>query len=254
MSSIANHVKDKFKGMLVFGDIHADYDSFVRAHDYALTNDLFFMSLGDLVDRGAKPFETVSHMARLMKDGSAGFTIGNHDNKFHRHSKGNKVSFSRDGNNTLATVGPERMQEFLEMYSNIVETPVFSGFFHRFDDIVIAHAASHVSMWDPNGKHSKTAEARMMYGETNGEMLADGYPVRLYNWIDEVPMGKTIIVGHDRMPIFDKPITEPLIRTNADGGKVVFMDTGCGKGGFLTGAVVVYGKHGFKIDKYVEFK
>ena len=240
--------------MLVFGDIHADYDSFVRAHDYAVANDLFFMSLGDLVDRGMKPFETVSHMHRLMKTGKAGFTIGNHDNKFCRHAKGNKVSFSRDGNATFATVGEERRDEFLQMYVEIVEMPLFSGFFHRFDDIVIAHAASHVSMWEPNGKHSKTAEARMMYGETNGKMMDDGYPVRLYNWIEEVPMGKTIIVGHDRMPVFDKPITEPLHQTNANGGKVIFMDTGCGKGGFLTGAVVVPGKHGFKIEQYVEFK
>jgi len=42
--------------------------------------------------------------------------------------------------------------------------------------------------------------------------------------------------------------------TNATGGKVIFMDTGCGKGGFLTGAVILHGKKGFVLDRFVEFK
>jgi len=45
--------------MLVFGDVHGDYDSFKRAYDYARSENFSFMSMGDLVDRARKPFEVV---------------------------------------------------------------------------------------------------------------------------------------------------------------------------------------------------
>lgn len=253
MNSIANHVKDNFKGMLVFGDIHSDYDSFMKARKYAEEHDLFFMSLGDLVDRGDKPFEVVKAMAAYVADGSAGFTIGNHDDKYRRHALGNKVSFSRDGKMTFEHVGAEREAEFLETYVTMMNTPVLSAMFHKFDDFTIVHAASHPCMWENTDKFGKSATSRALVGETTGKMGEDGYPERLYNWIDEVPMGKTVIVGHDRMPVFDQVIYQPLVRNNPNGGKVIFMDTGCGKGGFLTGMVMVHDKH-FKIDRYVEFK
>lgn len=93
----------------------------------------------------------------------------------------------------------------------------------------------------------------MIVGETNGEVYDDGYPVRLYNWIDEVPMGKTVIVGHDKMPIYNINITAPMIVTNKNGGRTVFMDTGCGKGGYLSGAVIVNDIN-FKLVDFKEFK
>ena len=67
-------------------------------------------------------------------------------------------------------------------------------------------------------------------------------------------MGKTVMVGHDKMPIHNINITEPMIVQNKNGGKVVFLDTGCGKGGFLTGAVMMSGKKGFALERFVEFK
>ncbi len=254
MTTIANHVTKNFDGMLVFGDIHADYESFMRAHTFAKAHNLFFMSLGDLVDRGSFPFEVVSHMAAMMAAGEAGFVIGNHDDKFRRFYNGAKVSFSLDARHTLATVGPEKQDEFLKMYTGVVEMPVFSGYYHTFGDISVVHAACHPSIWENPGKIGDSARSRFLYGETNGEKHSDGYPVRLYNWIDDVPMGKTVIVGHDRVPINNVAITRPMVVNNNHGGKVIFTDTGCGKGGFLSGVVVMHNKGSFKVDRFVEFK
>lgn len=250
--SLANHVKKNFAGMLVIGDVHADYESFTAAHHHAETHNFFLMSLGDLVDRGSFPFETVSHMNRLVKDGRAGFTIGNHDNKYYRFRNGSKVSFSSDAKRTLADVGPNRQTEFLEMYAEIIEHP-HSSMFHRFDDIILVHAASHHVMWEPIDKFPDSARSRALFGETNGETHDDGFPIRLYNWINEIPMGKTVVVGHDRKPVENVAIVCPLVKTNVNGGKAIFIDTGCGKGGFLTGMIVKHDKH-FKIDHFVEFK
>jgi len=253
VSSLANFVRDEFDGMLVFGDVHGDYDSFKLAHDFAKSENFFFMSMGDLVDRGHHPFEVVEAMYGAMQDGRAGFVVGNHDDKHIRGAKGNKVSFSRDAKQTLADVSADRMDKFHRMYTAIVEDKMLSDLFHKFDDITLVHAASHPCIWE-NTPVGKTARSRFLVGETTGEMYDDGYPVRLYNWIDEVPMGKTVIVGHDRMPIHNIPIEKPMVVSNKNGGKVVFLDTGCGKSGFLTGAVMLSDKKGFRIDNFVEFK
>jgi len=256
MFTVANYVKESFDGMLIFADVHGNFDAFERARRFAVGENFLFMSLGDLVDRDRKPFEVIEAMYKMMYDGRAAFTLGNHDDKHYRGIMGNKVSFSRDAKQTLADVGPERMAEYQRMYKAIVEDTMLSGLYHKFDDFVLVHAASHPSIWEEpkEGSTGKTARSRFLVGETNGETMDDGYPVRLYNWIDEIPMGKTVIVGHDKQPIHNKPISEPMQVTNASGGKAIFLDTGCGKGGFLTGAVMLHGKKGFVLDKFVEFK
>jgi len=254
MTSLANHVRDNFDGMLVFGDIHGDYTSFKKAADFAKSENFFFMSIGDLVDRGRQPFEVIESMYEIMYEGFGGFVIGNHDDKHYRAGKGNKVSFSRDAKQTLEDIGEARMEEYFRMYTAIVEDTMLSGLFHKFDDITLVHAASHPSIWEGSTTIGKTARSRFLVGETNGETFDDGYPVRLYSWIDEVPMSKIVIVGHDRMPVYNVPITEPMTVANANGGKAIFLDTGCGKAGFLSGAVILSGKKGFAIDTFVEFK
>jgi len=254
--TVANYVRNSFDGMLIFADVHGDYDSYARARDYAISENFLFMSLGDLVDRGRNPYEVVESMYKMMYDGRAAFTIGNHDDKHNRAAKGNKVSFSKDGKQTLEDVGEDRLEEFRRMYTAIVEDTMLSALYHTFDDYILVHAASHPSIWEGQKENSsgKTARSRFLVGETNGEVYEDGYPVRLYNWIDEVPMGKTVIVGHDKQPIDNIPITEPKIVSNANGGKVIFLDTGCGKGGFLSGAVIMNTKKGFVLEEFKEFK
>lgn len=252
--TLSNNVIDSFDGVLVFGDVHADYRLYSSAARFADENNLFFLSLGDLCDRGNEPFEVVADMHRRMNSDTAGFCVGNHDDKFRRYYKGAKVSLSFDAKNTLLSVGKNREEQFLKMYTEIVEMPCVSGMFHCFDDYIFVHAASHPCMWEGTQRFGESARSRALYGETNGETHDDGYPVRLYNWVDEIPMGRTVVVGHDRMAVHNVPLTEPLIKTNPNGGKAIFMDTGCGKGGFLTGAIFVNHKNKFQLDSFKEFK
>jgi hypothetical protein len=252
--TVANHVKNNFDGVLVFGDVHGDFESFGRAHNFAKSENFFFMSLGDLVDRGRNPFDVVKTMHEVMFEGLGGFTVGNHDDKHCRFAKGNKVSLSRDAKQTIEDVGADRLGEFHRMYTSVVEDTMLSNLFHKFDDITLVHAASHPCMWESSPILGKTEKSRFLVGETNGETMDDGYPVRLYNWIENVPMGKTVIVGHDKMPVHNVNITKPMVVNNSNGGKVMFLDTGCGKGGFLSGAVLLTSKKGFTFDQFVDFK
>jgi protein phosphatase len=57
----------------------------------------------------------------------------------------------------------------------------------------------------------------------------DELPTRTYNWIDEVPAEITVIIGHDVIA------TDRIVeRRGALGGRVLFCDTGAGKGGKLS--------------------
>lgn len=252
--TLATYIKNEWTGVLVISDTHGDFKQFKQAADYAEKNDLFLLSAGDLVDRGREPYEVVELMYELALTGRGGLVIGNHDDKYLRYGRGSKVSFSRDARQTLSDVGEARMDKFLKMYADIMQLPTFAGMFMKFGDIVVAHAASHKSMWDESLPFGSEAKSRAFYGEVNGEKDEDGYPVRLYNWIDEVPMGKTIIVGHDRKPVFNELLSAPLERSNSDGGKAIFIDTGGGKGGYITGVVIKHEKSRFKITEYVDFK
>jgi protein phosphatase len=254
MSILAEYIKSKFKGILVFGDIHGDYKSLMTAYEYAEQNNYFFLSLGDLVDRGPNPFEVVECMSTLINAGRAGFTVGNHDDKFYRYYKGASVTMSNDAIQTLIDVGDNRKESFLSMYAEIIENTNYSNIFHEFDDIVLVHAASHDSIWDKTKKFNKSAKHSALYGEVNDEIYETGFPIRMYNWVDNIPSNKTVIVGHDRAPIHNVAITEPLIKINNAGGKAVFIDTGCGKGGFLSGAVIDIEDNVFKFKNFVDFK
>ncbi len=252
---LAKGVKgSNFDGVLVIGDLHAEFGALQRAYKYAAENNFFLVSLGDLVDRGAYPFECVKFFYNLMMSDRAGFCVGNHDDKFRRFAHGAKVTLSKDHVNTLLAVGDERKEEFLKMYVEVCEMAVASGYFHVFDDFIFAHAASHPCMWEDTEEFGKTAYSRSIFGETNGEVYPDGLPVRLYNWVDEIPAGRTVIVGHDKSAIFNVPLTAPLERVNANGGKAIFIDTGCGKGGFLSGVTLRTTKDKFQFESFVDFK
>ncbi len=254
MNNLEQHVRNKFKGILVISDLHANLAALSSAIRYSEDHNLFLLSLGDLVDRGRYPFECVSALWNLMNSGSAGLIIGNHDNKFHKLHIGKNVSLSGDATNTLNDVGEERKSQFLRMYFDLQTNPILSGMFQKISNIVFVHAASHTDIWESE-KLSSSANSRLLYGEVTGEMEADGMPIRFYNWISEIPTNIIVMVGHDRKPIHNVLIAEPLIVINDHGGKAIFIDTGCGKGGFLTGAVIREDINSvFSINEYVTFR
>jgi len=251
MSKAYSVAAKNFNGVLVIGDVHGDFESFSNAVTYCKSNNLFLVSLGDLVDRGSNPFEVVDTMDILVNAQRAAFTVGNHDDKFYRYAKGSKVNFSRDSKQTIEDVTEERMERFLKLYVSLIENEL-SSLVHKFDDIYLMHAAPHSTLWE--GNPGKSARSRFLVGEVDGTRYEDGYPVRLYNWLEEIPISKTVIVGHDKQPIWNIPITEPLVVKGKQGGTAIFADTGCGKGGFLSGVLLEQDRKGrYAVSTMVSF-
>jgi len=67
-----------------------------------------------------------------------------------------------------------------------------------------------------------------LYGEGPAR-FGDNLPPRTYNWIDLIPNGFAVVVGHDV-----RSTGTPLKVVNSSGGIAIFLDTGCGKGGHLS--------------------
>jgi len=103
-------------------------------------------------------------------------------------------------------------------------------------DTLLVHGAFHPDMLSLDSpdqgetiRQVKKLKGLSLYGETNGKILPTGLPVRTYRWVDRIPDGITVIVGHD---IRDRE--QPFYHWNDQGGCAVFLDTGSGKGGKLS--------------------
>jgi len=78
-----------------------------------------------------------------------------------------------------------------------------------------------------------------LYGQVDKNTpLVDDKPNRIYDWVNYIPKGKRVIVGHD---IQDH---EPVVKKGELGGEALFIDTGNSKGGYLS-----YIEYDIKNDK-----
>ena len=227
---------------LVLGDIHNEYKMFMDAVLYAREHSLEIISVGDVVDYGKHAKSTV-HLARTIAvSDSARFIEGNHDNKIARYLKGNDVKIGNGMADTIADLesDPTMREHFEFLHSNMKS-------FITIGDTTITHGALAEEFWSGDVESSNVKRA-FLYGEIDSsekliEYNGNMYPHRTYTWTDAVPEGKTVIVGHDRTPLtavpaFGSEDNSITIHKGKLGGTVIWIDTGAGKGGHITGAIL----------------
>ena len=140
----------------------------------------------------------------------------------------------------------EKRQFFLDMMLDI-HTHQNSAYTHRLENWTFVHGSAHRTLWDDRDNLSKRAMHRALYGEVNNEYDEDGFPIRLYNWVDEIPDGQNVVVGHDRKPEGTHlKKTGPHTKQGMQGGSATFTDMGCGKGGKL--CLAVFSIDGDKVE------
>ena len=233
--NLKNIIASGYSGLATFSDVHAHAKKLKKGIRYALDNNLFIVFLGDLVDGHDAPLETVLAVKAILDAGTGVLVIGNHDDKFYRYAIGNPVILKKQNKQTLADIPKGAEKLFLQTIIDVVTHKNASHHF-EYDNWVFVHGSCHEEIWTSPDELSKKAKHRALYGEVTGEEDEEGMPVRLYNWIDEIPSGRGVVVGHDRKPYGGKKLadTGPFDHTNPQGGRVIFSDTGCGKGGHLT--------------------
>lgn len=237
---------DRYKGLLVLSDIHAEFGRLVDAVSYAEENDLFIVYIGDLVDGGHQPRETLLLTKKLLDDNKAVLVIGNHEFKHYRGAIGNPIKPNQDHRDTIANAGDEDL--FRQLIIDCVTHPN-AGHYHYYGKTIFAHGGVHKGLWSYPDTVNSAQRAMSLYGDPSGAKDDRGFPVRLYNWVSYIPNGHQAVVGHDTEAL-GKTKNQPLRHVTSDNGVVYFTDTGCGKGvpdERLTGTVFLF------IDGELEF-
>ena len=225
----------KFDGALVVGDIHGNWSEFEIVLHQAITENLFIISLGDVVDYGVENVKCFRELNKLILNGQAKMLIGNHEFKLFKYinqSREQNVRVRRQGGILATILDMEKLDpadmvlfedEFLATYRE-------SCYIMSYKDYYFAHGAIDPMFWDQY-QFGKATKSMSMFGQVDNKAppREDGYPNRRYDWVDYIPSGKTVIVGHD---IRDK--SRPFHQIGRNGGKAIFLDTGSSKGGQLS--------------------
>lgn len=233
-----------FAGIMPIGDVHGMIESLKSAVDWASARNMFMMFLGDVLDYGPHSIECVDVVYDIVMRGRGAMVIGNHERKIERWleqsargevrlklSEGNKATTRQ-----VEALTPELRRKFESKFRALMAL----GRHHWvIGDTMFVHGAAEPEMFDtlvsrfPPGRF----ETMALFGEVDNtkQTRDDGYPNRVYVWVDRIPQGKQVIVGHDI-----RSNSKPLESKGSKGGRAIFMDTGSGKGGRLTTADMAF--------------
>jgi len=245
---LTNHILGLgYKGAMVLGDVHGMRERLKSAIEWAIARNLYMIFLGDVIDYGPHSLDCVDIVYDLISRGRASMTLGNHEKKIERwlnqdrafREKGTPIKLTlSDGNrattNLVSALSAGERKKFEAKYTamlNLARNHILLG------DILLTHGGAEPEMFKiTDHRLSKRLEGIALYGETDqANPREDGYPNRIYTWVNRIPRGKHVIVGHDiRSDI------KPLVEHGTNGGTATFLDTGSGKGGHLTTAHVIY--------------
>jgi protein phosphatase len=238
-----------YRGITVVGDVHGNLEALKSAIDWAFARGMLIAFLGDIVDYGPYSLECVNLVYDLVMRDRAIMTWGNHERKIERwfdqqrkvlhdpHYLKNKNPIRlSDGNKATTT-----QIEALPLEARVKFESRFRALlgFARHHWVIggktiFVHGAADPEMFSMNtSRLTGRLETMAMFGEVSEKtpQRDDGFPNRVYNWVDRVPNGHRVIVGHDI-----RSTERPLVVKGALGGEAVFMDTGSSKGGKLTTA------------------
>lgn len=212
----------------IIGDVHGCYDELCTLLDqlgyrvdkkgaYAYPPDRRKLAfVGDLVDRGPKTPQVLKLVMHMVTNEQAYCVLGNHDGKLLRKLRGSNVQVIHGLETTMEQLAqePEWFSEKVKIFlEGLVSHYVFDE-----GKLVVAHAGLKEHL---HGRESKKIRDLAMFGETTGELDAQGLPVRL-NWSEDYKGDALVVYGHT-----PKKEAEHVHHT-------INIDTGCVYGGKLT--------------------
>ena len=249
-------LRQRFNGLTVIGDIHGMHHSMLAALDWARSRRHFVLFLGDVIDYGPGTLECADEVYRTVMRGNGELIIGNHERKIARWidqpERGRHNMRLSDGNRVttaaLNALGHPRRERWMARFRGLVaRSPLMLTL---DDNYYFTHAAVHPSWWGGIKDH-KDMETFSLFGEFDMKSPAQprlggpDRPPRTYNWINSIPAGATVFVGHDA-----RSLIAPISEVGEQGGRAVFLDTGSGKGGHLTSVDLRFTAEGLKLENF----
>jgi len=209
----------------IIGDVHGCYDALRRLCD-ALEYDEDFhhpdgralVFVGDLINRGPESVRVLRLASRLVSQGRARLTLGNHDDALHRWLKGEPVDTGKGGlDKTIAEIEGQADRKTLKkaiaaLYAQAALYWVLDG-----GALIVAHAGIEQEMI---GKTDPETRRFVLNGDAIGKS-PEGKTLRR-DWAAEYHGLAFIVYGHT-------PQERAEVR-----GNTVNIDTGAYRGGLLT--------------------
>lgn len=252
--SVASEIRTRgFNGVIAVADVHGMVDSLKGAIEWAQTRNLFMIFLGDIVDYGPNPLECVDLVYDAVTRGRGVLCMGNHERKIHRwlqQSNQGEIKVRLSEGNKVTTQAIERLR-FDDRYrfESKYEALMHLSFHHVvIGKTLFAHGAAEPEMFNiKTSKLTGSFENISLFGEVDRgtKTKENGFPNRIYNWVDRIPKDHMVVVGHDILST-----TFPHQKDGELGGRAVFMDTGSGKGGRLTTADLQFTESGLKLQSF----
>ena len=244
-----------FQGVMAIGDVHGMRERFKSAVDWAIARNLYMVLLGDIIDYGPHSVDCVDTAYDILMRGRGAMIEGNHERKISRWLQQDR-QFRLNGTPIKMRVshGNQATIDLIQAMSH-GERARFEGKFASLlkqarnhivlGDILFTHGGAEPEMFNIfDHRLNKRLESIALYGETDG-FREDGYPNRVYSWVDRIPEGKQVVVGHDI-----RSTLMPLIVKGTKGGTASFIDTGSGKGGHLTSADILHENGRWEIKNF----
>jgi hypothetical protein len=223
-----------FEGLRIIGDVHGEADAFRAAVEDASARRLYVVQLGDLIDRGPDSVAAVRLALDLIDRGTGLFLRANHDDKLRRHLLGNPVKVGAELARTLKALAAAN--DHADLLARLRAALDAAPWWLRVGNYLLVHGAFHPAMLTaaspelmPSQADARRCRRLAIYGDASEAENEDDPPIRSYDWIDQIPAGITVVIGHDVIA------TDRVVeRHGALGGRTLFCDTGAGKGGKLS--------------------
>jgi len=236
------HLRAAWNGITVVGDLHGDRRALAAAMAWAEARQHFIWFLGDIVDYGADTLATADMVYQTVMAGRGALILGNHERKIAKwldqRENGKQLRMS-DSNmvtiRALDALKPVARKQWIGRFRGLLSHTVL---IQQIEQITLVHGAVHPTLWS-NTPNFSLIEQFALYGEADH---SSGRFRRVHGWIDTVPEGQMVFIGHDVVAAF------PIVVTGAKGGQVVFLDTGCGTGGHLSSADLRFTATGLRLE------
>ena len=227
-------------GFTVIGDVHGMHQSMLTAFSWARARNHAVIMLGDVVDYGHATLDCADEAWRMVTRGEGAMVLGNHERKIGRYltadhttrhhlrmSEGNKVTVA-----ALQRLAPAQREAWVGRFRGLLW---HARSIRTIGPVVVAHAAIHPRYWEGE-RDDRVVEDYALFGEPDSKVKTPRFATS-YRWVDAIPKGRTVIVGHDV-----RSTEAPRTITGSKGGVAIFLDTGCGKGGVLSSADIRIGE------------
>jgi len=229
--------------ILAVGDVHGNFGAMERAVELAETQDLGIVWLGDVVDYGQANLRCLHLAYDTVRTGRASMIWGNHERKIDRWItsdwgvtyRGRLSDANQMTINEIQSLASARRDRFEAAW---VALRSWSWQHYVVGYSLFTHGAALPEMWDRTDRRLPgEAGNQAFFGEVDNRdpTRADGYPNRIWEWVNHVPAGRTVVVGHDWL---DRVTNSVTVKSNSQGGRVLVADCGSSKGGRL-GAVEI---------------